>query len=191
MPDKWAKIIFNESLGSLMAHTIRAVTKYLLQRGIELELRIMGDTANAVTSEDHPGAISMLRTRLKKIPNSPLSRLYAYIYIHPHANRRLARICIAHEIFHLILEFEAFIESDRKVWKQLPVDEKIEAKCNEFARRLLKFHDDFNKSAESRKEYMYFPDHFFDNPLNLRDPKNWPDEIKLDPKHPFYEPPEG
>lgn len=190
MPKDRGKIIYNESLGSLMAHTIRAINNDFLQYGIELDVRIIADVANAIASQDdRTGAISLLRTRWKRMPGHTHDRVRAFIYIHEHANRCLARICIAHEIYHLLLEFKAFIDGGRKDWKRVEVNEDVENACNEFAWSLLKSHDEFNKNEKLRQEYMYFPDGLFDNPLTTRDPKGWPKGVGFEPDNPFYRPP--
>jgi hypothetical protein len=40
MPKKYAKFIFEEAFGSLMAHSIRALSIHLLRRGVELDVRV-------------------------------------------------------------------------------------------------------------------------------------------------------
>jgi Zn-dependent peptidase ImmA (M78 family) len=117
-------------------------------------------------------------------------RLNATIYIHEHANKHLARVCIAHEIYHLTLELDRFVRSARKSWPKIPLDRTIEDMCNHFAWELCRLHDLFNKNEDERKKHIFFPDDTFKQPFKMSDSKewsvNWPDGFALDTENPFW-----
>ncbi|MGH7979951.1 MAG: hypothetical protein ACREE6_11300 [Limisphaerales bacterium] len=118
-----------------------------------------------------------------------MDKVYATIYIHQHANKPLARICIAHEMYHLLLELEEFLEKGRGAWPKVPGNKLIEDQCNQFAWELCRKHDQFNRDDGLRQRHMIFPDGTFDAPLKTNDHtdwvSNWPKGIALDPFHPF------
>jgi hypothetical protein len=125
MPEECAKVMFRESLGSLMAHTLRAVFNHYYRRGIVVDILIIADTANSILSRSPiPNATSMLRTQLshRRVDGTQHDRVTAWIFVHQDANKHLARICVAHEIYHLVLELNAYIEGQRSAWSQIPVD---------------------------------------------------------------------
>ena len=186
MPKTLAKFIFEEAFGSLMAHSIRALSSHLLRRGVELEVRIIPDTANAI-----PGSISFLRTTFRpKTRQGEKDRVIAYIFIHQYAGKHLARLCIAHEIYHILLEFNAYIDSERKCWPHIAIDGNVEEQCDIFANELCRRHDEFNKSEEARKEHLYFPDGIFKKPQNTRRINaDWPAGFGLNPQSPFNKKP--
>lgn len=187
-----AKLVFDESLTSLMAHTIRGVTNYFEKERIELTVLIAADMHEQIKLRGpDKGATSLLMTNFVKGPDGAPSRLLAKIYIHKNANKHLARVCIAHEIFHLLLELDAYKESgEKKEWPVAPPSGKaVEDMCNQFAWQLCKYHDDFNRRDDLRKKYIFFPEHTFDKPFNMNDTAwylEWPADIALDPQHPFY-----
>lgn len=196
MPAQRAKNLFLQSFASLMAHSVRAVTNEFARNGVELDVRISPDLANAIHLQaPNRGATSILRTRFRR-RTSPTERdrVTAFIFIHKNANKHLARICIAHEIYHLLLELDAFIAKDGTAWPQIESTKLIEDQCDQFAWQLCKYHDRFNHDESLRGEHIYFPAHMFDNPLKTRTTANhleWPEGIALDLARPFYrvEPP--
>jgi Zn-dependent peptidase ImmA (M78 family) len=184
MPVKHAKFIFEEAFGSLMAHSIRALSNHLLKRGVELDVRIIPDQANAI-----PGATSFLRTKFKqKSKEDEHDRVIAFIFIHQYANKHLARMCIAHEIYHILLEFQVYIDVKREGWAGVAITPEIEKSCDIFATELCKRHDAFNKSEDERKKHLYFPDGIFSDTKNTRhcDGK---DGLGFDSENPFYKKP--
>ena len=48
MPEQNATLFFKESLGSLMAHTLRAVFNHFYRKGIVVDVLVLADTANAI-----------------------------------------------------------------------------------------------------------------------------------------------
>ncbi|MGD0260656.1 MAG: hypothetical protein ABSD29_12625 [Verrucomicrobiota bacterium] len=194
MPEKYAKLFFNESIGSLMAHSLRAVFNHFYKRGIAVELLIIADTANAILPmSPTEGATSLLRTNLYSRhtkDNHQHDRVVAWIFIHKDANRHLARMCIAHEIYHLLMELNAYIDGGRSTWAQIAVNESVEKQCNDFARRFCSYHDRFNHDEKLREEYIYFPPDTFKEGVKTTSTNSqpkWPPGLSLDPAHPFHQ----
>ena len=137
------------------------------------------------------GATSILATWFlpKRFP-ADRERVRASIYIHPQANRHLARICIAHELYHLLMELDQYNKHRKHGWPTpTPVTKATEDACNQFAWELCRKHDEFNKKQENRERLIYFPPHVFDAPLKTHSTHNsyeWPEGIALDPKNPFH-----
>jgi hypothetical protein len=186
MPVEQANVIFERSLVSLMAHTIRAMTNHFLDRGIELDVRVIADTANAIhLTAPNQGATSLLRTRLRRgTQPQERDRVIASIYIHKDANKHLARICIAHELYHLLLEMDEYLNGGRTAWAQIPTSKEVEDQCNQFAWQLCKYHNLFNEDENLRKQHVYFPPGIFKTALNTSNTGNameWPEGIALNP----------
>lgn len=143
--EKEAIGIFRGSKSSLMAHTIRAVEKLFLENDVALDVLIERDEHGRRIKGN---VVSVLNTRF--FAGVPIPRVTANICIHNHATRNLARYCIAHEIYHLILEFRGYLKSGREIWPNLaqPVvdgngktkKEKMEDECDCFAQRLCLEH---------------------------------------------------
>jgi Zn-dependent peptidase ImmA (M78 family) len=173
-----------------MAHTVRGTVNYFLQRRIELDLRILSDSARAVCKD---GATSVLKSSVT--PRSiraggGLDRVTARIYIRLDANKNLARVCIAHEIYHLLKELDAYISRGRTAWLQIPPSRELESECNVFAWRICFYHDRFNNDDELRKKHVSFPPELFVktfNMTNIRNLEEWAMGVELDPTHPFVE----
>lgn len=189
-----AKTVFDEAFVSLMAHTIRGVINQFRKAGIELDVRVMPDTIGMLKLKaPKQGATSFLLSRLVKGAKVPeRDRLYASIYIHQEANKHLARICIAHEIYHLLLELDEFLLKGRIQWPKVPVSRTMEDSCNHFAWELCRLHDIFNRDTNLREKHVHFPDGTFIQPFPVDDATNWvnkwPNGIALDPRNPFYKP---
>jgi hypothetical protein len=113
----------------------------------------------------------------------------AGIIIHPDANRTLARVAIAHEIFHLLLELKQYLETGRQRWIPVEVTRAIEDECNQFAWELCHMHDRFNKDARSTSAMIHFPENFFNAPISTNSDRQaqWPDGMALDPTARFFE----
>ena len=188
-----AQTIFDEAFAALMAHTICGVKNEFLAQDIELFMVIRPDLHGFIKLKDpKKGATSVLTSRfLTKARQLERDRLYATIYIHADANKPLARICIAHEMYHLLLELYEYVENGKVAWpKNLNHKQNMEDACNQFAWQLCFQHDKFNRHDGLRKEHMIFPDGTFDRPFKMHDStdwiKNWPNGIALDPTRPFY-----
>jgi hypothetical protein len=192
-PITCAEEIYSESLSALMAHSIRGVQNYFRKERLNLELRVVADVYDimAFKSPDQ-GATSLLQVRHFEGSTSVMPRVEAMIFIHRHANKHLARICIAHEIYHLILELAAFVQSGRKEWNAIPSTKKIEDECNQFAWELCKRHDDFNRNGAKHSAQVFFPDKTFSSTLttNLKFQELWPNGVGLDPQNTFHGQPE-
>ena len=169
-----------------MAHSIRALSNHLLRRGVELDVRIIPDLANALQ-----GATSFLRTSFRpKKRDGEHDRVVAFIFIHRYATKNLARLCIAHEIYHILLEFDVYTDLGRANWPGVQITPEIEAECDRFATELCRRHDAFNKCENLRKEHLYFPDGIFGYTQNTRRINtDWPSGLGLDPDNPFYKKP--
>lgn len=188
-PIESAQEIFEECLSALMAHTIRATQNHFRKKGLILELKVVADV-NDVISLTAPGVgpTSIVQAwHLPPRPGTP-GRVQATIFIHQHANKDLARLCIAHEIYHLLVELEAFIASGHTKWTSISVNKALEDQCNQFAWELCKRHDDFNRDEGRRAKFKYFPEGTFDKPIttNAKMQAVWPNGIALDSKNPFY-----
>lgn len=176
-----------------MAHALRAVTNKFVRKGIDLDVRVIADMADSIQlMEPRKGATSILLSRFRKgLADGERDRVHALIFIHKFANRHLARVCIAHEVYHLLLELQAYVEGGRRTWPHLPASKQIEDDCNLFAWQLCKFHDDFHRSETARQRFVYFPERMFDRvlKLNVGAYLEWPAGIALDPRNPFHAPP--
>lgn len=186
--------IFSESLGSLMAHSIRGTQNYFRRHMLDLELLIVADTYGVIQLRDpRNGATSILQTRLIKarVGSGVRDTVKARIYIHKDANRVLARICVAHEIFHLLKELAEYSKNHRTAWNAVTPTPETEDQCNQFAWELCSKHDKFNKSDGVREKLIYFPDHLFDKPLNTNATRqnDWPLGMSLDSASPFHKRP--
>lgn len=190
-PAESAQKIFDESLMSLMAHTLRGVTNHFVKRAIDIDIRVVADTCDTIRLRGpNQGATSILVTRFRR-RNNPLEwdRVRATIFIHKDANKNLARFCIAHEVFHLLLELDSYLNNGRTAWGRLPTSRAIEDECDHFARQLCKLHDDFNRNERHREKLILFPTNAFETVLKTHDTANqlsWPKGIELDPKNPFH-----
>ncbi len=182
-PINTAKLVFEESLVSIMAHTIRGVENHFRRHRVELDLRIISDKFGTITN----GTTSVLKTRL----NTHQDRVLASIFLHKDANKNLARVCVAHEIYHLLVEFEQWRESGRLIWKPIPHSKLLEDECNQFAWELCRQHDRFNRSERHRENEIYFPEGAFEKPLttDISKSENWPNGLAVDPDRPFTKPP--
>jgi|GEM_PF-6001868 len=187
-----ANEIFQESLGAIMAHTIRGTQNYFRRHLVSLELVINAD-ANDILALEEPraGVTSILKTRLLKTPPGVPDVVKAAIYLHKHANRTLARVSVAHEIFHLLLELHVYLTTMRKEWKRVAVTKDIEDQCNQFAWELCHEHEVFNRHEGVRNDYIFFPKDFFAKPFNTNATfqAQWPPGMAIDAAHPFTERP--
>ncbi|MEQ1860855.1 MAG: hypothetical protein ABMA13_13045 [Chthoniobacteraceae bacterium] len=196
-PIQSAKAVFEESVKSLMAHTIRGMQNYFFNHaGLQLEVKVIADKAGRIPLLDpRQGITSVLHSRLlRKSRPGEYDRVLARIYIHGHANKDLARICIAHEMYHLLLELEQYRE-DLKTdplchWPVIPLTKSVEDACDQFAWQLCRDHDKFNRSDKIREKLIYFPKNMFATAINTNSTQQdrWPDGVRLDPDHPFYKP---
>lgn len=179
-PIKFAKTVFEESLVSIMAHTIRGLENHLRRRFVELDLKIVSDKHGFITRD----ATSVIKTRLVEEKEK---RVVAVIYLHKDANKNLARVCVAHEIFHLLVEFEQWLKNNRLIWEPVSPSKELEDHCNQFAWDLCRQHDIFNRSEKCRENEVYFPEGVFSGPLttDLSRSENWPKGLRLDPERPF------
>lgn len=174
-----------------MAHSIRGTINYFLCNHIDLSVQVIADTVNAINLQDPScGATSVLRTKYTP-PASEGARAHvgAQVFIHRDANKHLARLCIAHELYHLILELDHFVNSKRVNWTKIAATPLIESQCNQFAWQLCMQHDRFNRDPALLAKHVFFPDHAFDKPLNTHSTKNstgWPIGIALNPSSRFY-----
>jgi hypothetical protein len=189
-PTVTAKGVFIESCRSLMAHSIRGVANHFYHAGLLLDLSIHADDHRAIP---YRNSTSILLTRLFKVQineQSAVNLIRAKIYIHKDATKNLARVCVAHELYHLLLELEAF--KGTGLWRPLTMDRNIEESCEMFARHLCKFHDNFNRDAQIREDHVYFPGALFETVLktgNIDNQKEWPLTVGLDSKKPFWQKP--
>jgi hypothetical protein len=189
-----AEDIYVEALGSLMAHTVRGVTNYFLRHRVELDLTIKTDHTGiiqlAVPGKDCTSVLMTHPVKVKMANGAEkVSRVKATIFVHKDANKHLARICIAHEIYHLLLELDAYLKSGGTIWANLPTTPEVEDACNQFAWDLCKKHDKFNRDEAEREKHVYFPIRVFDSPLKTNTTHNhleWPAGIALDPNNAFH-----
>ena len=189
-PIEIADVIFQESLNALMAHVVRGAQNQFRAQGVVLQVLIQPDLHNQLElkAPGH-GVTSILLTNWIKNPVDYLQHtVRATIYIHPHANRNLARICVAHEVFHLLMELDEFVASGKTRWRQIGHSKEVEDKCNQFAWELCRKHDLFYRDEQHRNALVYFPNGLFNKPLNtdLNHQEMWGPGVHLDAEHPFY-----
>ncbi len=193
-PISAAETIYQESLCALMAHSIRGVTNYFLRHDIELDLVIKADHLGIVERAfPSKGSTSVLMTHCIRVKRQngvdKVSKVKATIFINKDANRHLARICIAHEIYHLLLELQAYSKSKNHTWETVPITKQVEDDCNQFAWELCRQHESFNRDENQKESHVYFPAGVFDTPLKTHTTHNsmeWPAGIMLDPDNPFH-----
>src|SRR5215469_16883288 len=181
--DGAAQLVFGESTTSLMAHTIRAVKKIFSSYQLDLDVRLVPDSFHTVLGTDDDSPISILSTRCHPIVSARGS-VVARIFINPNATRHLARFCIAHEIYHLLMELKAFVNSALAARDRLwPTRDRviaqvqsagnldretaiaiIEGDCNKFARKLCNLHHDFRTK---HTEVVLFPDGLISGVINI------------------------
>ena len=191
VPLQCAEMMFQESLIALMAPSVRAITNHFARHGIDLDLLIVADMADRIQlMPPRQGTTSILLTRLKKSTSAGRrDRVQATIFIHKDANRALAKVCIAYELYHLLLELAAYIKARRAHWAGVHPNKQIEDDCNVFAWQLCKFRDALNRDEGLRQAFLYFPEHLFDSPLRIESIQaqlEWPAGISLDPNDPFH-----
>ena len=185
-PKDAAKIVFDESTTSLMAHSIRAVKKIFSQNQLDLDVRLIPDNhekGKSILGTGDDAPTSLLSTRCHPIIHARGS-VVARIFINPNATRHLARFCVAHEIYHLLQELKTFVESAKaardRVW---PTKDRIisivqargmdretaiatiEGDCNIFARDLCCYHHDFH--LKRRDDIVLFPEDLIKGVINI------------------------
>lgn len=184
-PSESARNIFEESKKSLMAHTIQGVINHFAKQKITLVVKIQVDKYCVIPDK----AYSLLRCDNELAEG----RIVANILIHKYANRLMARMCLAHEMAHLLIKLDKYLDSGRVSWPKKGITEKTtkreEEACNLFARDLCYLHDVFNKDDNNRNHHIYFPDGFFNNTgLDTHTPGTWHLRMRLDPENPFNKP---
>jgi hypothetical protein len=190
-----ANLIFEEALGSLMAHTLRGITNHFRKELIELDILVRPDAYGIIPLRaPKEGTTSIIMTKfVPKRTKTDLNRLYAAIFIHKDANHHLARVCIAHEVYHLLLELDVFLENEKRdTWPEIENDKAVEDMCNHFAWELCHQHDQFNRNDGEREKRILFPDNTFNQPFNMKDStewfSRWPNGFALDSEKPFWKP---
>ncbi len=197
--EKTAKIIYNESQVALMAHSIRGAVNYFRKREhrVDLGVWVIADLINRINlNAPEKGLTSILETQFVKGVGAEFDRLIAKIYIHRDANKHLARICIAHELYHLLLELWEFEKRSCDQWPKIQHPDPLHAKkfeddCNLFALDLCRHHDSFYRNNDLRDKHTLFPTNSLQEAKNMHrtDRKtDWPRGIGLDPTQPFYKP---
>jgi hypothetical protein len=192
-PAQTAEIIFQESCMSIMGHAIRGVINHFHNNAIELHVQVIADTVDAIRLRaPNEGATSVLYASMIRRQNlREHDRLHAKIFIHKHASKHLARFCVAHELYHLLLEQSNYIGSGRKHWRAVAPTKEIEDACNEFARNLCNHIDVLHHDQQFREKHVYFPKPLLEKGINTSNTNSaeWPDGVCLDPVHPFTERP--
>lgn len=187
VPETAAEDVFAYSSGAIMAHSIRAVTEYCWRYRVELHVVVIAEPGILVKTA---GKTSLLFTRFsagERFGSSgDMDRVRARIFIHKDASKSLAALCVAHHIYHLMLELDAFLSSGRVTWSGVPWTKTIEDECDRFAFRLCKLHA---SGGGGGRTHTRFPEGIFDKPVNINDLElisHWPAGLRFDPKHPFY-----
>jgi hypothetical protein len=178
-PKTMAAQIYKEACGSLMAHTIRGIKNHFYKKGIVLEVLVIRDRQNLVF-KTAPNKASVLVTKFfAKHPPDPRDRVRAHIYIRGTANHHLARLCIAHEMFHALLALEAYTAGERKEWDGKWKKEH-EPACNKFAQSLCELHNGFNGNQDARVNRVMFPGELFAEGffLDISDLENLPECLR-------------
>jgi len=172
--------IFIESKQSLMAHTIRGVVNHFHKNLVSLDVIVSRDLANAVYRHAPSKASILKTTYIPKDPKSPYYRVRARIFIRKDANHHLSRLCIAHELFHLLMALEHFKGSNREKWDGQWKKED-ESACNGFAQELCGKHNEFNSDSRERDLRVLFPSELFAQGfvLDLSDVNLLPDCLKI------------
>jgi len=161
-----------------MAHTICGVQKHFLRENMLLQLSVL--LAHPEMMRKAPHNSCFLVTSMKPTTDLPdtRKRVIASIYLRKGINHHLSRLCIAHEVYHLLLALEAFKASKRDRWAQLDRT-KFESECNQFSQKLCEKHHHFHKSG-ANKHKLEFPEEIFkeDFVLDLSDFENLPECLR-------------
>ncbi len=182
-----------------MAHSVRGTVNYfrIRKHPVDLNVWVIPDLfARIKLSAPKTGLTSIVETQFIKGVGGEFDRLTARIYIHREANKDLARICIAHELYHLLLELWEFERGGCSQWPKIQhtcaLDAKIfEDDCNQFALDLCRHHDNFYRNNTLRDKHTLFPKGSLQEVKNMHRTEgrlDWPNGINLDPMHPFYRP---
>src|SRR5579871_5725140 len=118
-PQAVASDVFDESLQALMAHSIRAIQNLFKKAGLTLEVLVIADNRAVLPLDGPPtGPTSILRSQLLGTTDpcrTCAKRVRATIFLHRFCTKNLARVCIAHELFHLMAELAQYEKGGKKV----------------------------------------------------------------------------
>jgi len=147
-----------------MAHTICGVQKIFYKKGLHLQVLVA--FAQDAQMKAAPKKSCFLTTKIRdKEKYDVRRRVIATIYLKKGINHHLARLCIAHELYHTLLALDAYIAGDRKEWLQLD-RQSSEEDCNKFAKELCLKHHNFYKNGVNRHR-VEFPEEIFDEDFLL------------------------
>lgn len=177
-----AEEIYQISEKSLMAHTIRAVKQRFMRKQLGVDIQIEPDKDGVLEGR----AVSSLFTRHLISPKI----IKAKILIRPDASRALARFCIAHEVYHLLILLDKY----NPTYSAWPADSQMdrleEDACDAFAWHLCFKHNNFYWDDEKLKRCRFgnekgdFPNLFRTHDLERIE--NWPYPFRLTPEDPFW-----
>lgn len=189
-----SKSIFKRSESCAMAHSIRAMILEFNQRQIGLNVTIKPADAKLLKIGSSPARkapISLLFTLHYPGQIVPHARglVHATMQINKDANKPLARLCIAHELFHLYQQLMQFEASKFLIWPTTSTHPShfSEDQCDTFAWHLCNRHNKFYYDAKKLASCRFGVETFNRGPIKTSEEaiENWPAPFKLDPAEPF------
>lgn len=140
----FAGIIYSLSEEAYMAHSIQAVKRYIRERkGNRQENFII--VVRAVSGVD---GYSGRKSFVKVWPSK------AIILVDKQLNREQKRMCIAHELFHILLCMETFLRTAN--FNKPDRSRMLEDSCDLFAKNLCASHHEFYCNRDKVLEFCTF-----------------------------------
>ena len=178
-----------------MAHSIRAMTAEFNERQIGLHVVIdpvAGKWLHRGHSSRTPVSLLNIKYYRYQIVPYPKGLIHATIRVNQEANRQAARLCIAHELFHLYLQLLKFEASGYNNWPNNPPtpDPIEEYACDAFAWDLCRQHHEFYWDNTRLDSCRFGLKDFPDGPLriSLEAADKWPLPFQLGTGTPFTTP---
>jgi Zn-dependent peptidase ImmA (M78 family) len=130
-----ANVIYNLSEQCLMAHTLRAAESHIRRETGNKSFSIILEIDDKITSRLQKKSHTTYAPQLNN----------ACVVVAPHLDHDQKRVCIAHEVYHIIEHFKAE--------KTAPKD--VEPVCDHFANALCLQHNAFYKDPEKIKKCQF------------------------------------
>jgi len=152
--------VYALSENALMAHSLRACVQLFQRFGLTLIIEVFEDRWGSLRpekayGEKKPKSVLMCHYESISIsPNALRGAVRAKITVRKDLNRYAARLCIAHEIAHLLVKLRRFQDvpsSDSWTESLKRHHPKVENLCDRFASRLYIRHMELYGDADRRR----------------------------------------
>lgn len=176
--------VYEISKHSLMAHSIRAVKKLFESKEVGLDVFIFPESGR-YTSAERPRPLSNIKIAFYS--NDAVfaeGRVKATIRVFDIANPYTARLCVAHELYHLICMLLEFVRT--KEWPDTV--KSSEDECDAFAWSLCSEHNKFYLDKELTKKCAWGETVFTRGPIKTSEEsvREWPLPFGLNEKEGFF-----